>query len=114
MSNGNTNADTNGVNFWSDSSGNLNFELCNASGKDRPAAYALTLSSWTYVVGTWDGSTVKFYTHGITRSSVAQTRDATPTSPLRLGVDGAQSGAGQFFNGILDEVRVSSIARSAD
>jgi len=113
MGNGNIAADANGAMIWNRASGELDFEIEGAGG-NRAVGGVLSTGQWYYLVGAWDGSTVKLYKNGVLAGSVAQTIDANPAYHLNLGADGALSGAGNYLNGTLDEARVSSIARSAD
>jgi RHS repeat-associated protein len=114
MGNGNTGNDTNGAMFWNYSGGQLRFEVAGANGLDRASGPTLATGQWYYLTGSWDGSNVNLYTNGALVQSVTQTTDARPDYHLTLGVDGALSGSGDYLNGILEEARVSGIARSAD
>jgi hypothetical protein len=71
----------------------------------------LPLNTWTHLAGTYDGTTMLFYVNGIQVNSVAQTGAiATSTSPLFIGGD---SISGQYWTGLIDEVRVYNRALSA-
>jgi hypothetical protein len=71
------------------------------------------LNTWTYATVTYDGSNIRVYFNG--------SEDATPTAlsgsidtnnvPLSIGRSNYNS---DYFNGRIDEVRVSNVARSAD
>src|SRR5439155_24261703 len=57
---------------------------------------------------TYDGSTLRFFVNGVQVSSLARTGTiATSTSALEIGGDSLY---GQFFSGIIDEVRIYDIA----
>jgi hypothetical protein len=57
---------------------------------------------------TYDGATLLLYVNGVQVSSRAQTGNiVTSTNPLQIGGD---SLFGQYFNGIIDEVRVYNVA----
>ncbi|MEM0360148.1 MAG: DUF2341 domain-containing protein [Candidatus Diapherotrites archaeon] len=65
---------------------------------------AISLNSWTHIVGVWDGSTAHVYVNGVLKKSVSApyiTQDATP---LYIGKN-AWSGYG-FLNGLIDEVAI--------
>lgn len=75
----------------------------------------LQVGNWYDVVGTFDGSYLRIYVNGQLVNQLAWSGTNLPSSAtLKIGTrgnDGASSGL--FFNGMIDEVRVSSIARSA-
>jgi hypothetical protein len=95
-------------------------------GVDGPAGYAniggvhravrrtagLPLGAWTHVATTFDGATQRLYVNGVLAASRAQTGSMTASaSPLRIG--GNNAWAGEFFQGLIDEVRVYNRALSA-
>jgi RHS repeat-associated protein len=114
IGNGNTYWDTNGVVFWDDGGGTLAFEVNGPSSHSRVYGSGVATGTWYYLAGTWDGSTVSLYQNGALAGSTAQTIDASPAYHLTFGVDGALSDDGDFLNGVLNEARVSNVARSAD
>ncbi len=114
IGNGNTYSDTNGALLWNDAYGDVYFEVNGPSSHSRTPNGTLAVGQWYFLTGAWDGSTVSLYVNGAPVGSAPQLNDASPAYHLTLGVDGALSSYGDFLNGILDEARVSSIARSAD
>ena len=106
-------------------SGGLSYSLFGSDGANRPpAAYLdisglrsivgtarLPLSAWSHVAVTYDGAMLRLYVNGAQVSAVAQTGSAAAsTSPLYIG---ANSIAGHFFNGLIDEIRLYNRALSA-
>jgi chitodextrinase len=75
------------------------------------AAYgtsALPQNTWTHLAVTYDGTTLLLYVNGVQVSSLGRTGNiVTSTNPLQIGGD---SFFGQYFNGIIDEVRVYNVA----
>ena len=72
---------------------------------------ALTANSWTHLAATYDGATLRLYVNGSQVASRAQTGSlATSTNSLQIGGD---SIFGQFFTGLIDEVRLYNRALSA-
>jgi len=72
---------------------------------------ALPLGSWSHLAGTYDGSTLRIYVNGTLVGSKALTGSlATSSSALRIG---GNSVWGEYFNGLIDEVRVYNRALSA-
>jgi hypothetical protein len=101
-----------------ESSSGLAYALYAANDASRPAGYvrvgtadtgstasaAISLNVWTHLATTFDGSTVRLYVNGTLVSSVA--RSGTPTSstsPLRIGGNAVW---GEYFAGLIDEVRI--------
>ena len=71
---------------------------------------ALPTNTWTHLVGTYDGATLRLYTNGVLVSSRAQT-GAIATSAGALSI-GGDSTYGQYWNGLIDEVRIYNRALS--
>ena len=84
-----------------------NFQFMLTSGTIKKTA---TLYEWQYVVGTFDGTTAKLYVNDGTPVSAS----ASETWPNLTTLIGQRSGSvdTRAFNGTIDEVRLSSIARS--
>jgi PKD repeat protein len=71
----------------------------------------LALSTWSHLAGTYDGSTLRLYLNGVQVASRAQT-GLIQTSSGALSI-GGDSLYGQYFAGIIDEVRIYNRALSA-
>jgi concanavalin A-like lectin/glucanase superfamily protein len=72
---------------------------------------ALPLKTWTHLALTYDSATIRFYVNGVLVDSSPETSSITTSAkPLCVGGDPTQ---GQFFNGIIDEVRVYNVALTA-
>jgi Concanavalin A-like lectin/glucanases superfamily/Fibronectin type III domain len=72
---------------------------------------ALTANTWIHLATTYDGATFRLYVNGVEVASRAQTGSmATSTNPLQIGGDSVY---GQYFTGLIDEVRVYNRALSA-
>jgi len=66
---------------------------------------------WHHVAGTWDGTNAKIYVDGNMGDN------ETPSSPASLTANtyiGARGSDGLYYQGMIDEVRVSNTVRSAD
>jgi len=71
----------------------------------------LTVGSWSHVVVTYDGSTVRFYANGTFDTSGAETLSTNnATQPLRFAADGAVP---DRYGGLLDDVALYNRALSA-
>ena len=66
---------------------------------------------WTHVALTYDGATLRLYVNGVQVASQAQAGSIqTPSTPLRIG---GNVPYGEYFQGLIDEVRVYNRALSA-
>jgi hypothetical protein len=76
---------------------------------------AVPLNRWTHVAMTYDGTLVRFYINGVLDASFPRTGTVggSPQSEnLAIGAYLYNGSFTQFFDGMIDEVRVSDIARS--
>jgi PKD repeat protein len=74
-------------------------------------ASALPVNTWTHLAATYDGAIMSFYVNGVLASSRAQTGAiAASTGALSIGGDSISSG--QFWAGLIDEVRIYNRALS--
>ena len=72
---------------------------------------ALGLSTWTHLAMTWDGSVLRLFVDGAeVAAQPAPGALLTSTGQLRIG---GNSLRGEFFTGLIDEVRVYDRALSA-
>jgi glucose/arabinose dehydrogenase/PKD repeat protein len=72
---------------------------------------ALALNAWSHLAMTWDGANIRLYVNGAQVSTAALTGTAfASTGPLRIGGNNVWS---EWFNGVIDDVRVYSRALSA-
>jgi hypothetical protein len=108
--------------------GNMAYEMyANNPDVSRPAAYfttaggtlraatgtsVLPANAWTHLAVTYDGTNMRLYVNGVLVRDVlrAGTIMAT-TGPLHIG--GNQVWGGEFFAGLIDEVRIYNRALSA-
>ena len=71
----------------------------------------MPLNAWTHLAATYDGATLRLYVNGAQVGSKAVSGAiATSTGPLRIGGDSIW---GEYFSGLLDDVRVYKRALSA-
>jgi hypothetical protein len=71
----------------------------------------LSLNTWSHLAVTYDGATIRLYVNGIQAASRAQTGNITSsTSVFRIGGDSVW---GEYFTGLIDEVRVYNRALTA-
>ena len=81
-----------------------------AGTKNVYATAALPANTWTHLAVTYDNATALLYINGVLVSSLASTAAiATSTYPLQIGGDSIY---GQYFQGLIDEVRVYNRALS--
>ena len=100
------------------------YALYAANGQARPAGYghigtdiastassAIGLNVWTHLAVTFDGSTLRLYVNGAVVNSIAKSGSmATSSNPLRIG---GNTIWGEYFAGLIDEVRIYNRALSA-
>ena len=74
----------------------------------------LTVGQWQHVAATYNGSLITYYIDGVSVGMIAKTGNLILT-PRNVRIGGRDtSPLGEYFSGLIDEVRVSSVARSAD
>jgi len=79
--------------------------------RNESGGTTLNTSNWYYVQGIYDGTNLKTYVNGEFDRSIAASIEAVG-STLKIGVE--YGGTSNYFNGIIDEVRLSNVAKSAD
>jgi hypothetical protein len=67
---------------------------------------------WTHIAGSWDGSKMNLYINGV---KVGNKTFSGPlgTNSFKLSLGSNQAGVGYFYNGMIDEVIISSGAKSS-
>jgi hypothetical protein len=99
--------------FANSSSGRPVGEMRNASGSffDSVGPAQLPINAWTHLAVTYDGSTLRMYVNGVlVNSESASGSIQASSSPFRIG---GTSIWGEYFRGLIDEVRVYNRALSA-
>ena len=104
--------------------GGLAYALYSANNASRPAGYvhmtvdnglngtsAVPLNTWTHVALTYDGATLRMFVNGVQVSSLAVTGSiVVAPGALRIGGDSVW---GEYFKGLVDEVRIYNRALTA-
>ena len=94
------------------SGGKLFIELFSDwNGMSNPANIAD--GQWHHVSGTWNGTTVFAYVDGKPSAAYSKSGSWSQTWPLCMGCR-ADGHSGRQYNGQIDEVRISSLARSSN
>ena len=92
--------------------GNLNVFTGLSSGSNYANAKNVDLdANWHYLSVTYSGTTGRLYVDGVARSTDTSI-GALVTGSTALEI-GRTSGSGNYFNGDVDEMRISNVARSA-
>ena len=72
---------------------------------------SVPFNTWTHIVSTYDGANVKIYINGVLDQTLGWVGSFSNNTNLRIGHD--QFGAGRYFNGAIDDVRIYNRALSA-
>jgi hypothetical protein len=82
-----------------------------STDRTAPGTAALPLDTWTHLAATYDGAMLRVFVNGAQVSAVAMTGSmAASTGALRIGGNAAW---GEYFAGIIDEVRIHNRALTA-
>jgi len=74
----------------------------------------LPINQWTHLATTYDGANMRLYVNGVLVSTVAQTGGlSVGNGALKIGGNSVFSG-GEFFHGLIDEVRIYNRALTVD
>jgi glucose/arabinose dehydrogenase/PKD repeat protein len=85
-------------------------EVATGANLDVRSATPLAVNTWTHLAGTYDGATLRLYVNGTQVSSRSATGAITASgSPLRIG---GNTIWGEYFDGLIDEVRIYTRALS--
>jgi hypothetical protein len=80
--------------------------------QDAVGPATLPLNTWTHLAATYDGSALRLYVNGsLATTFLVSGALAATTDPLRIG---GNSIWGEYFSGLIDDVRVYSRALSAN
>ena len=86
-------------------------EVAAGTQRDARGTAALTVGVWTHLAATYDKSTLRLYVNGVQVSSTAVTGTLlNSTGALKIGGNAIW---GEYFSGLIDEVRVYERALSA-
>lgn len=89
------------------------FQLVNSNGVSVNVTSSIDVNygEWVHIVGVYDGSAVRIYVNGVDRGSAAQSGSILDyAQPLYIGSSGLPD---ELAKGLVDEVRVYSVALSA-
>ena len=82
-----------------------------SSDKAAVGSTALPLNSWTHLAGTYDGTNLRLYVNGVlTATRAVNGLITTSNGVLRIGGNAVW---GEYFAGLIDEVRIYGRALSA-
>jgi hypothetical protein len=72
--------------------------------------YAFAPNQWSHIAMTYNSGTIYFYVNGIQINSTTSTQSGNTTLPFVIG----SNNTGEWFKGTIDEVKVSSVVKTAD
>jgi hypothetical protein len=84
-----------------------------ATGTIVASKTAIPENTWSYVVGTKNGADARIYINGALDNQITTTAYTGTNNPNNLRIGQRSGYASEGLNSILDEVRISKIARSA-
>lgn len=83
------------------------------TGVGSVGSYPYNTNTWYYLVGTFSGVAMKFYSNGLLYSSGNASTSGTPTNSADF-VIGRRWDSAYYFDGGMTEIRISNTARDAD
>ncbi|MBU2595654.1 DUF2341 domain-containing protein, partial [Patescibacteria group bacterium] len=105
-----TQAPWNSYAFTVQADANQRFSFYSAGAWKSSSSTTLTTGTWYLATVTFDGTNLRFYKDGaLIGSPVASGAPVSGSDPFTI----AQHGGGNYFDGIMDEVKASSTVRSA-
>ena len=84
------------------------------TGGNRDLVGGTPAASWKYVVATYNGSYLRLYEDTTEVDFVGDTSALTDTSSGDIGIGRRMGTYPDYWNGYLDEVRISNVARTAE
>ncbi|MDD2954483.1 MAG: DUF2341 domain-containing protein, partial [Parabacteroides sp.] len=100
------------IHFLDDSTNSLAFSFYDSMGTSHSSIMkSIDDNVWTNIAVTFDGNNINIYKNAIGSSVSFNGNISSTTNSTILGGNSFNT---QFFSGSLDEVRISSVARSAD
>lgn len=91
-------------------SSNQKVEFCGNSGISVVQSGTLSAGTWYCFAVTYDGTTTRLYVDGVLDNSTLNNAYSASGRPFRMGT---RDDLYTYFKGVLDEINISSIARSA-
>lgn len=85
------------------------FSMYNGATRYDACANTTVNTNWHFVTGTFDGSNVRIYVDSVLKQTTPTTGSPQYSGTVNLHI-GADSTPGNFFNGIIDDVRIYNIA----
>jgi hypothetical protein len=108
--------------------GNMAYELYSNNDVSRPGVYftggngtirsatgtaKLAANTWTHIATTYDGTNMRVYVNGVLVRTVARSGSIIATAGA-LHIGGNEVWGGEFYSGLIDEVRIYNRALSLD
>jgi uncharacterized repeat protein (TIGR02543 family) len=81
------------------------------NSNDLDSEIPINNGQWHHIAGTYDGTTLRLYVDGNLANSVVTTLNTVSDGTFQIGL---VEGAGSYYQGQVDEVRVWNVARSAE
>ncbi|MFA5779206.1 MAG: DUF2341 domain-containing protein, partial [Elusimicrobiota bacterium] len=105
------NGASSGVQFMIDTDNKLHFMWLEGSNPKADGSTVFTTGQWYHCAGVATATDIKVFVNGKLEGTFSAALSAR--SPVDMNIGSYRRGVAEFFNGKIDEVRVSNIARSA-
>ena len=94
--------------YSADTTTPVSYLTTNTSGSisAATASNALATNTWSHLAATYDGSTLTLYVNGVVVNSAAVSASSMITSTGKLKIGGDSVFANEFFQGLIDDVRI--------
>jgi len=97
-----------------DGTNRVKFTINGNTGKTAAMTGTLSLNTWYYIVGTYDGQNVKLYVGGILVGSDSYATQTSITDSGAVACIGNNTSGSVGWSGLIDDVRIYNYARTPD
>ena len=89
------------------------FHISTGGGVGFTGIQQLNLQEWQHVAGTYDSNSIRLYINGEEIAETGHAGEFVPGDPNHDVIIGSKASREFHWNGLMDEVRISSVAREA-
>ncbi len=92
----------------------VRFDTFNGSVIGVASISTISNGNWYHITGVYDGTTYRLYFNGTQNNTAVAAAPTATTNLTEIGAVDAKGVPSNFWNGFIDEVRISNTARSAN